>query len=90
MSDYKNIESFLYSEIKQLCPNRLFNFYSVNETKGKNKIVSNLNDVRCESSLEDTISDLQKFDDKKLFPYIYNLFSELEKVIKPSPFVLLF
>lgn len=87
---FKHKGSFLYSEIKQLCPNRIFNFYRVNETKGKNKIVSNLNDVRCESSLEDSISDLQKFDDKKLFPYIYNLFSELEKVIKPSPFVLLF
>ena len=42
-------------------------------------------DVRYETSLEDSIIELQKFDDEMLFPYLEKLLHELERLVDPSP-----
>ena len=42
-------------------------------------------DVRYETSLEDSIIELQKFDDEMLFPYLETLLHELERLVNPSP-----
>ena len=44
-------------------------------------------DVQWSFSLYDSIAELQRFDDEKLFPYLKALIAELERVIEPSPMV---
>lgn len=61
-------------------------FY-VEQNGQKTKMVSDTQDVKYRISLVDSINELHKFDDEKLFPYLKNLFEELERLVDPSPMV---
>ena len=52
------------------------------------QIASDIRDVQWVQSLTENISELIRFDDEQLFPYIQSLFAELEQVVNPSPFVM--
>lgn len=41
-------------------------------------------EVQWSFSLDDSIAELQQFDDEKLFPYLQALIAELERVTNPS------
>lgn len=79
-----------YKEIEDLRGSgRLFHL-SIQLTDSSNpvQIASDIRDVQWVQSLSDNILELQKFDDEQLYPYVKALLEELEKVIKPSPFVM--
>ncbi len=76
-----------YVEMEQLNKTRFVGFYRENSSGERVKLASNPVDVRFQISLEKAIEELRQFDNEKLFPYISGLFSELERVIKPSPIV---
>ena len=48
---------------------------------------TDIREVQKKVGLYQTISDLQNFDDNVLFPYIKELLSRLETIIKPSPMI---
>ena len=52
------------------------------------QIASDIRDVQWVQSLTDNITELQRFDDEQLFPYVKSLLEELERVVKPSPMVM--
>ena len=54
----------------------------------KIEIASDIRDVQWVQSLKDNISELIKFDNEQLFPYVKSLLEELERVVKPSPMVM--
>lgn len=77
-----------YSEIEKLRERRHMRFYVENRTTGeKSQLASDITDVQYQFSLIEGIEELHKFDDEVLFPYIRDLFEELERVIQPSPMV---
>ncbi len=76
-----------YTEIEQLNNTRLVGFYRENSSGERVQLASNPIDVRLQISLATAIEGLKQFDNEMLFPYISGLFSELERVIKPSPIV---
>ena len=59
----------------------------VNSTE-KIEIASDIRDVQWVQSLKENISELIKFDNEQLFPYVKSLLEELERVVKPSPMVM--
>ena len=78
-----------YIEIEELCEkSRLFGISVTSENS--NDLISSasdIRDIRCVQSLKENISELQRFDDNQLFPYVKELIEELERVIEPSPMV---
>lgn len=48
------------------------------------ELPSEAKDVQWSISLDDSIAELQQFDDEKLFPYLQALIAELERVTNPS------
>ena len=59
-----------------------------NKSNGeKTQLASDIRAVQYQLSLREGIEELHKFDDDVLFPYVKDLFNELESVIKPSPMV---
>lgn len=52
------------------------------------QIASDIRDVQWVQSLSENISELKRFDDEHLFPYVKSLLEELEKVVNPSPMVM--
>ena len=79
-----------YNEIEELRgKGRLFGIsiqpIGSNETI---QIASDIRDVQWVQSLTDNITELQRFDDEQLFPYVKSLLEELERVVKPSPMVM--
>lgn len=52
------------------------------------QIASDIRDVQWVQSLSENISELKRFDDEQLFPYVQSLLEELEKVVNPSPMVM--
>ena len=76
-----------YTEIEALRGDRLMGFYVQHGDGSPIQIPSDIRDVQLTCSLNDSIDELKVFDDEKLFPYISNLLTELERVLKPSPFV---
>lgn len=77
----------LYSEIEGLKGPRFMNLYLHDNMGNRIQCASEQQDVQFRFGLEDSISELHDFDDDKLFPYIFALFSELEHVVNPSPLV---
>lgn len=72
----------LYEEIENFAPNRLLRL------KLKNgECPVDIRDVQKKVNLKEAISDLLKFDDEILFPYIKKLFGLLEKAVNPSPLI---
>ena len=70
-----------YTEIEELRGPRLMRIYrKSNEAENTIQLSSDIRDVRLQISLMDAIDELWEFDDNKLFPYIKNLFEELERV----------
>ena len=53
----------------------------------KTKMVSDTQDVKYKISLSESLKELHKFDEEKLFPYLKRLFEELERLVDPSPMV---
>lgn len=51
----------------------------------KHELPTEAKDVQLSFSLDDSIAELQQFDDEILFPYLQALIAELERVINPSP-----
>lgn len=77
-----------YTEISHAYSTRIMNIYFEEKASGtKTQIASDICDVRWEFSLLESIDELLHFDDVLLYPYLQNLFGELEKVIAPSPFI---
>lgn len=62
-------------------------FFEERDSGNKTQLASDISDVRWEFSLSESIDELFRFDDELLYPYLQTLFAELEKVIKPSPFI---
>ena len=54
---------------------------------GSEDYPTDIREVQKKVGLYQTISDLQNFDDNVLFPYIKELLSRLETIIKPSPMI---
>lgn len=52
------------------------------------QIASDIRDVQWVQSLSENISELKRFDDEQLFPYVKSLLEELEKIVNPSPMVM--
>lgn len=52
------------------------------------KYPTDIRDVQKRISLRQAIEDLVKLDNEKLFPYIKELFYQLEVIVKPSPLIL--
>lgn len=79
-----------YNEIEELRgKGRLFNLsISLTDSESTVQIASDIRDVQWVQSLTEDISELQKFDDEQLFPYLKALLEELERVVEPSPMVL--
>ena len=50
-------------------------------------MVSDTQDVKYKISLLESLKELHKFDEEKLFPYLKRLFEELERLVDPSPMV---
>ena len=76
-----------YIEIEDLKSRRFMGFYQESRTGNRIQLASDASDVRMRCSLDDAIKELLQFDNEALYPYISNLFEELEKVLSPSPFV---
>jgi hypothetical protein len=76
-----------YSEIEALRGGKAMGFYMQVRGETKVQLPSDIRDVQLTCSLADSIDELMAFDDEKLFPYISALLIELERVLKPSPFV---
>ena len=79
-----------YYEIEELRgKERLFgiSIQSINSNE-TTQIASDIRDVQLVQSLTENIAELQKFDDKQLFPYVKSLLEELKQVVKPSPMVM--
>lgn len=75
-----------YNEIEKLRGGRVMGVY-VKENGKKIEMVSDTQDVKYKISLFDSIKELYKFDNEKLFPYLKKLLEELEKQVNPSPMV---
>lgn len=79
----------LYEEISRYTPNGVFSVKRIDhETGNLIETATNSTDVRYCLSLDNSIASLQQFDDDILYPYISNLISEIEKVIKPSSLII--
>ena len=77
-----------YSEITSIAnPPLILSIHLESQDGNQVELASNSQDVRLRCSLVDSISELVSFDNEQLFPYIFNLFNELERVINPSPFI---
>lgn len=77
-----------YTEIDNAYPTRMMDvFFEEKDSGNKTQLASDISDVRWEFSLSESIDELFRFDDELLYPYLQTLFAELEKVIKPSPFI---
>lgn len=77
-----------YSEIEKLRGGRLMGLFIENKSNGeKTQLASDIRDVQYQLSLWDGIEEFHKFDEDVLFPYVKDLFNELESVIKPSQMV---
>ena len=59
----------------------------VEQNGQRTEMVSDTQDVKYKISLSDSIEELYKFDEEKLFPYLRILFEELERLVDPSPMV---
>ena len=59
----------------------------VEQNGQRTEMVSDTQDVKYKISLSDSIEELYKFDEEKLFPYLRSLFEELERLVDPSPMV---
>lgn len=78
----------LYSEVEELIEKgRFFNISIISDNGSKEQIASDIRDVQWVQSLEENISELKRFDDEQLFPYLKALFEELERVNNPSPMI---
>lgn len=77
----------LYTEIEKLSGPRWLGFYQEDQNGNRTRLTSDPRDVRLQCSLIDSIEELRQFDNTQLFPYISELFSELERVLAPSEFV---
>ncbi len=77
----------IYTEIQKLSGPRLMGFYRENRNGNRVQLASDPSDVRLQCGLEESIEELRQFDNSKLFPYISELFAEIERVLDPSPFV---
>lgn len=77
----------LYEELAQFSGPRLIGIYKETRDGNREQLASDQKDVRLQCSLSDSIAELQQFDNMQLFPYISQLFGELERVLKPSEFV---
>ena len=64
----------------------MMGFY-VEKNGEKTKMVSDTQDVKYKISLLESLKELHKFDEEKLFPYLKRLFEELERLVDPSPMV---
>lgn len=77
----------LYNEIDEIDNTRLFSFFQKNLDGNEIRMVSDIRDVQYKISLTETIKELFDFDEKVLYPYIAELFSTLEEILKPSPLI---
>lgn len=79
-----------YDEIEELRgKGRVFGIsIQLVDSTEKIEIASDIRDVQWVQSLKDNISELIKFDNEQLFPYVKSLLEELERVVKPSPMVM--
>ncbi len=78
-----------YTEIEKLREDRTSEIYVKDMPEEKIKrIVSNISDVRLKISLKSAISELLKFDNNELFPYIEKLIETIDENLKPSSLVL--
>lgn len=71
-----------YEEIEELKPACLLKL-KVDEMD----CPSDVRDVQKVICLADAIESLRQFDNNELFPYVETLFSQLEKIVEPSPFI---
>ena len=76
-----------YEEIIRFKGPKIANFTRPKEDGSMVQVAFDTRDVRFEVSLEKSIEELFAFDDEKLFPYLHDLISELEKIVQPSPMV---
>ena len=74
-----------YTEIANLRGPKLANHFIKFGNECMVQTAFDTRDVRYETSLEDSIIELQKFDDEMLFPYLEKLLYELERLVDPSP-----
>ncbi len=77
----------MYTEIQELSGPSFMGFFQEDRNGNSVQLVSDPSDMRLQCSLEESIKELLHFDNTQLFPYISNLFAELERVLSPSPFV---
>lgn len=77
----------VYEEIAKLKGPKLAKYVRLKDDGTMTEAAFDTRDVRFEVSLEKSIEELAAFDDEKLFPYLHDLISELEKIVQPSPFV---
>lgn len=76
----------LYTEVAPAERRKLIGLHYVQQGETFD-LPSAAKDVQWSFSLYDSIAELQRFDDEKLFPYLKALIAELERVIEPSPMV---
>lgn len=76
-----------YEEIVKFTGPKFAKFNRLNDDGSMTQVAFDTRDVRLKVSLEKSIEELLTFDDEKLFPYLHNLISELEKIVQPSPLV---
>lgn len=74
----------VYKEVEAMRSDRVFTLKI-----GNIDYPSDIRDVQRIISLEDGISELIRFDDEKLFPYIEKLIQLLTKAVDPSPMALM-
>ncbi len=77
----------MYTEIQELSGPSFMGFFQEDRNGNSVQLVSDPSDMRLQCSLEESIKELLHFDNTQLFPYISNLFAEIERVLSPSPFV---
>lgn len=75
-----------YVEIENFRDSSMIGLY-VEQNGQRTEMVSDTQDVKYKISLSDSIEELYKFDEEKLFPYLRSLFEELERLVDPSPMV---
>ena len=75
-----------YDEIENFRDSSMIGLY-VEQNGQRTEMVSDTQDVKYKISLSDSIEELYKFDEEKLFPYLRSLFEELERLVDPSPMV---
>ncbi len=76
-----------YAEIIRFKGPKIANFTRPKDDGSMTQVAFDTRDVRLKVSLEKSIEELAAFDDEKMFPYLHDLISELEKIVQPSPMV---